>query len=123
MVSNYQAGEGRRAAVSRGQTARRQAGAGAESPCIRRESVALVMLVAGIVAASARAQHEDDVGAAMPADGDTGGRQTRTVQGGVMRRVAGSGRRASGAGGAQRRGVHLPLTSAAEAFKLSNCQE
>ena len=47
VVSNYQAGEGRRAAVSRGQTARRQAGAGAESPCIRRESVALVMLVAG----------------------------------------------------------------------------
>ena len=59
------------------------------------------------VAASARAQHEDDVGAAMPADGDTGGRQTRTVQGEVMRRVAGSGRRASGAGGAQRRSVHL----------------
>ena len=47
VVSNYQAGEGRRAAVSRGQTARRKAGAGAESPCIRRESVALVMLVAG----------------------------------------------------------------------------
>ena len=75
------------------------------------------------VAASGRAQHEDDVGAAMPADGDTGGRQTRTVPGEVMRRVAGSGRRASGAGGAQRRGIHLRLTSAAEAFKLSNCQE
>ena len=46
-VSNYRAGEARRAAVSRGQITRRQAGAGAESPSIRRESVALVVLVAG----------------------------------------------------------------------------
>ena len=62
------------------------------------------------VAASARAQHEDDVGAAMPAEGDTGGRQTRTVQGEVVSRSEGSGRRASGAGGAQRGGATSPAS-------------
>ena len=39
--------KGQRAAGSCVQTPRRQAGAGAESPAFRRESVALVMLVAG----------------------------------------------------------------------------
>ena len=39
--------KGQRTAGSRGEESCRQAGAGAEAPAIRRESVALVMFVAG----------------------------------------------------------------------------
>ena len=46
-VSCCQPREGERVAGSRGQISRRQAGAGGDSPAIRRDSVALVMLVAG----------------------------------------------------------------------------
>ena len=64
--------KGQRTAGSRGLTTRRRAGAGAESPHIRRDSVVLVILFQGEVAASASAQLVlDDVDVAMPAGGDS----------------------------------------------------
>ena len=48
-----------------------------------------------------RAQVEDDMGVDMPAGGDAGGGQARAVQGEGGAEAEVSGRRASGAGGAQ----------------------
>ena len=81
-----QAREGQHVAGSRGQTSRRQAGAGADSPGSRRDSVALVMLVAGRGrcqrARSARHRHACGRGL----EGDAGGDQSRAVPGEVVRR-------------------------------------
>lgn len=58
------------------------------------------------VAASASAQHEDDVGTAMAVDGDTGGGKTRAVQGEVVSRSrAQRAARVRGGRRAQRRGA------------------
>ena len=76
----------RLAAGVRGQTSCRQAGAGADSPGSRRDSVALVMLVAGRGrcqrARSARHRHACGRGL----EGDAGGGQSRAVPGEVVRR-------------------------------------